>query len=236
MFQAETSSEFWAEAMRTANKLRNDTYSEVIKGTPSELFTKTKSKIDRLKVFGCLAYLRIPNEQRKGKLAPRGQPGIMVGYAENRKAWRIAIRKEEQWHIVSSCDVHFVEHKKGYPEITGQRGTQEDLTVPISIGNTRYDPDYQPEDTTADDAEPSTTFTHNSSTEDDTTETTTQSRTDRTPQDHGGNQPTGQIAAQASDEIEDGKFGSPAAPSVAEKDPDVTRTPHHRGTGAGTRL
>jgi hypothetical protein len=47
-----------------------------------------KPKVDHFKVFGCLAYVHIP-EQKRGKLDDKTEKAIFIGYSENSKAYKL---------------------------------------------------------------------------------------------------------------------------------------------------
>ena len=98
----------WAEATRTAVYIRNRTPSQAIENekTPYELWFKRPPTIDHLRVFGCLAYVHIPDSKR-GKLEPKAIKTIFLGYYDDSKAWRLfdPISKT----IIKSRDVIFDE-------------------------------------------------------------------------------------------------------------------------------
>jgi hypothetical protein len=56
--------------------------------TSEVAFTSRRPKIGYLRIFGCPVYIHIPMEKRK-KLQPSGQRGILVGYNEDSKAYRV---------------------------------------------------------------------------------------------------------------------------------------------------
>ena len=74
--------------------------------TPEEAFTREKSDINHLRIFGCPVYIHVPWEKRK-KLEPAGKQGIFVGYSESAKAYQIYI--PNQWKMELSRDVTFEE-------------------------------------------------------------------------------------------------------------------------------
>ena len=73
-----------------------------------------------------------------------GEPGVFVGYDNQKKAWRIAVRRHAEWKIVSSVDVHFIENKRGHMAIMGHADPRTELPPIINVGITAYDPDYEP--------------------------------------------------------------------------------------------
>jgi hypothetical protein len=90
---------FWAEAMDTANYLRNllpSTKSNTNEGEknviiPEERWTGTRQNVSHLKIFGSLAYVFIPKETRKKGDTARTWKGIFVGYSNTHKKARVWI-------------------------------------------------------------------------------------------------------------------------------------------------
>ena len=98
---------FWAEAMATCVYLRNRSPTTAILGkTPYEALTGKKPSVNNLKVFGCVAYAHIPNDERK-KLDNKAKKCIMLGYGDTTKGYRlydpIALK------VIFSRDVIFAE-------------------------------------------------------------------------------------------------------------------------------
>ncbi|MBW0568604.1 hypothetical protein O181_108319 [Austropuccinia psidii MF-1] len=79
LLQSKLPTQYWAEAAATATMLCNLTR----KGskTPYELWHKTSPPIDKLRPFGCKAWVRIPDSARTGKFDAVAWEGIMLGYA-----------------------------------------------------------------------------------------------------------------------------------------------------------
>ena len=113
LLEANLPTSFWAEAIATASYLRYLLPTRAGSATPFQMFKGVVPDVSPLGVFGCYAYAHIPI-QRQGKLDKRGMKGIMCGYAENRKAWRVMCQKPDgTWQLHISRDVHFIEHIKG---------------------------------------------------------------------------------------------------------------------------
>ena len=93
--------ELWVEAFKTAVYLINRLPTRALDGdTPYHALRKEHAKLDHLKVFGCLAYVQIP-EQQRSKLGPKAWRGIMVGYdATNRSCYRVFDPGGQQVHRV----------------------------------------------------------------------------------------------------------------------------------------
>jgi len=112
MLDSQAAKQFWAEAIRTASYLHARTPSRALDGkSPYEMLHRhrrlqrhltdvnantdhtevNKPKLHHLRRFGCLAYRRIPKEQRiDPKMGARSKPCMMLGYVHNTtKIWRI---------------------------------------------------------------------------------------------------------------------------------------------------
>jgi hypothetical protein len=70
----------WPEAIATANYLVNRSPTRANNGvTPKEMFSGKVPCISNLRIFGCLAYVHIPKENRK-KMDSKTQLCLFVGY------------------------------------------------------------------------------------------------------------------------------------------------------------
>jgi hypothetical protein len=98
----------WAEAAVAANYIRQRSPVTDKQQTPWELFYGVKPDVSMMRTFGATAYVLIPKERRK-KLDEVSQHGIMVGYQENTKGWRVLLDSEK---IIVSRDVVFDETSK----------------------------------------------------------------------------------------------------------------------------
>jgi len=75
---------WWEFAFATATHVYNRTPIKHLKWkTPQEIFTGDKPKISHLCVFGCGAYVYLPNEVRANKLSPHSELMIFIGYENN---------------------------------------------------------------------------------------------------------------------------------------------------------
>jgi transposase InsO family protein len=98
----------WAEACNTTVYLQNRSPHRILEGkTPEEAFTGSRPEIGHLRIFGCPVYIHIPVEKRT-KLHPSGERGILVGYSEDSKAYRVFF--PDQRKTVVSRDVKFEEN------------------------------------------------------------------------------------------------------------------------------
>jgi transposase InsO family protein len=96
----------WAEAVVTANYIRNRSPTAARHKTPWELFFGNPPDVSHLRVFGSTVYAHVPKELRK-KLDPLSQKGIFVGYEANSKAYRILL---DTGKMIVSRDVIFDEN------------------------------------------------------------------------------------------------------------------------------
>ena len=58
--------------------------------TPKEVFTGTKPDVSHLHIWGSVCYCHVPSEKRI-KLEPTADKGLLVGYSETSKAYRIFV-------------------------------------------------------------------------------------------------------------------------------------------------
>ena len=76
--------------------------------TPEEAFTGRRPDVEHIRIFGCATFSHVPSERRT-KLDPTAQQGILVGYSEVSKAYRIYIPPLRK--VVVSRDVRFEEDR-----------------------------------------------------------------------------------------------------------------------------
>ena len=106
MLQSGLPGSFWAEAVSTANYVRNRTPSSSLGGkTPFEIWTGRKPDVSYFREFGSRAFY-LDTEPSKGKFDSRSKPGIFLGYSELSKGYRIWSVKEKK--VILSRSVNFV--------------------------------------------------------------------------------------------------------------------------------
>ncbi|GBM64627.1 Retrovirus-related Pol polyprotein from transposon TNT 1-94 [Araneus ventricosus] len=99
--QAKLPLNMWAEAVNTANYLRNRCPTKALSGkTPYELFNEIVPNVSYFKIFGCTAYCL--DNKPSHKFSARSKKGIFVGYSENSKAFRIYLPDEKRFLISRS--------------------------------------------------------------------------------------------------------------------------------------
>ncbi|KAK6586058.1 hypothetical protein PZA11_001115 [Diplocarpon coronariae] len=97
----------WAEAVQTANFLKNITPHSALGITPHEALFGTKPTIKHLHPFGTKVYVHIPSEARAAgsKLLHRAEEGLFVGYGRNTKTSRVYVPSRHV--ILESRNVRF---------------------------------------------------------------------------------------------------------------------------------
>lgn len=102
LLNAGVEEKLWAEAVVTANYIRNRSPSKQGAKTPWELCFGKKPDVSNMRVFGSRAYVLTPKQQHN-KLEPVSEPGVFVGYAANSKAYRVLLDNKEK--VVEARDV-----------------------------------------------------------------------------------------------------------------------------------
>jgi hypothetical protein len=99
----------WVEACCTTVYIQNMSPHTILgKLTPEEVYTGTRPDVSHLRIFGSVYYCHVPSEKRT-KLDPTGEKGILVGYSEVSKAYRIFVLTHRR--IVVSRDVQLEEER-----------------------------------------------------------------------------------------------------------------------------
>lgn len=110
----------WAEAVNTANYVRNRCPTKALNGkTPYELWNNVVPNVSYFKIFGCTAYCL--NNRPSHKFSARSKKGIFVGYSENSKAFRVYFPSENK--VITSRSVKFFEQYPSSPSKVGQLET-----------------------------------------------------------------------------------------------------------------
>lgn len=80
---------FWPEALNWSVHIlnRSPTFS-VQNMTPQEAWNGRRPSVDYFRIFGCVAYARIPEEKRR-KLDDKGEKCIFLGVSEQSKAYKL---------------------------------------------------------------------------------------------------------------------------------------------------
>lgn len=114
----------WAEALATANHVRNRSPVSGQAKTPWELAFGNKPDVSYFRAFGCRAFVHTP-KQLRDKLARMSEPGRFIGYPFGTKGYKILL---DDARIVVSRDVTFAEmsDKQSKPHIDHLDSDEED--------------------------------------------------------------------------------------------------------------
>ncbi|GAU31303.1 hypothetical protein TSUD_315120 [Trifolium subterraneum] len=100
---------FWPEALKWATYVMNRSPTTSVKDlTPEEAWSGVKPSVLHFRVFGCLAYVHVPENQRK-KLDNRSIKCVLLGLSDESKAYKLYVPVEKE--IMISKDVVFDEAK-----------------------------------------------------------------------------------------------------------------------------
>eukprot|EP00253_Pinus_taeda_P032184 PITA_32184 len=119
----------WAEACNIVVYVQNRTPHRALgKINLEKFFTGKTPEVIHFRIFGSLAYCRIPEEKRK-KLDQTAEKGYLVGYSENAKAYRIYLPGSRK--VVVRRDVKFMEDRafKRSRKMPSKEQPKEDLLV-----------------------------------------------------------------------------------------------------------
>lgn len=119
----------WSEAINMAAYILNRSVTSKSNKSPFERWTGQKPDLSWIKVFGCVAYTHVPNQQRR-KLDPKAQKMIFVGYQGNFNNCRLFDPKTRK--ITVAASVRFDEEKIYY---TSQKtaGAEEEMRLFVRL-------------------------------------------------------------------------------------------------------
>ncbi|KAL2513066.1 Retrovirus-related Pol polyprotein from transposon TNT 1-94 [Abeliophyllum distichum] len=99
---------FWGKAVMTACHIVNLTPSAALNDrTPFEMWNNMPADYSSLRTFGCSAY----SHQNEGKLEPRAQKCVFLGYPQGVKGYRLWARGHGRVKVIISRDVTFNENE-----------------------------------------------------------------------------------------------------------------------------
>ncbi|GFV14364.1 retrovirus-related Pol polyprotein from transposon TNT 1-94 [Trichonephila clavipes] len=110
LYESKLPLKFWAEAINCSTQVSNVTPRKGKEKIPLEIWTGNKPKLNYLKKFGCVAYFHVPKVLRN-KFEVPGRRGIMLGYARERRGYRIYDIKNQK--VIEERSVKFNEYLKG---------------------------------------------------------------------------------------------------------------------------
>ena len=110
LLDADLPQRFWAEAVSTANYLKNRCPSCAVKGmTLNEAWHGTKPRVVHLRVFGCESYAHIPKDERQ-KFNSKARKCILLGYGDRTKGYQLYDPVQQK--VLHSRDVRCNEEEK----------------------------------------------------------------------------------------------------------------------------
>ncbi|GBN40564.1 Retrovirus-related Pol polyprotein from transposon TNT 1-94 [Araneus ventricosus] len=113
LYESELPLKFWAEAINFSTQVSNVTPRKGKERIPLETWIGKKPKLNYLKKFGCVAYFHVPKVMRH-KFDVPGRCGIMLGYARDRRGYRIYDIKHRK--IIEERSIKFNESLKDINE------------------------------------------------------------------------------------------------------------------------
>ena len=121
----------WAEAMSTANYIRNRLFSGAcnVEGkTPFEVITGKRPDLAHIRRFGARAYAHIPKATRKDKFGSRAVVGYLVGF-DNGNSYKVYLPDKNV--VIVSRDVKFDESSPIVPALahSARKESNGDSTV-----------------------------------------------------------------------------------------------------------
>lgn len=129
---------FWSEAVLTVVYVINRSFTSALNGEiPASTWYKEKINIKKLRIFGCIAFLRIPKELSSGKFESKTKECYMIDYCPN--GYRLWSPEDNK--ILFGKNITFDETKFDYnladgsfyqsheiPETTENEENSEDLS------------------------------------------------------------------------------------------------------------
>jgi transposase InsO family protein len=133
-----TPATFWGEAAHAAVVILNKTNVRVNSTqTPHELWNGKTPSVKHFKIFGSKCYIKNTDEQL-GKLEPRADEGILLGYSPHSKAYKcynkrlgriiesIDVVVDEKGYIPRQVHHEDIEEDEGYPQQQNDEEPQEE--------------------------------------------------------------------------------------------------------------
>ncbi|KAJ3552813.1 hypothetical protein NP233_g12787 [Leucocoprinus birnbaumii] len=143
-FQACLPESWWDFAMNTAVHVYNRTpMARHLWTSPYEIFYGPKPNVQYFRVFGCSAYVYLPDEMRKNKLSPRSELMIFLGYDSDKN---YIFMRHTQGNVVFVSphaifdEDHFVKCPDSKPSIDLRRSENQHRDVPRPPSKPSKDP------------------------------------------------------------------------------------------------
>ncbi|KAK2980575.1 hypothetical protein RJ640_017437 [Escallonia rubra] len=134
--------EFWAKAVDCAVYLSNRSLTRSVwNQTPQEAWSGYKPSVSHLKVFGSIAYVHVPDQQRK-KLDDKSEKFIFIGYSQESKGYKLynpidkkmKVSRDVTFDEKSSCDWSDRDKEQYvfYPVDTDRKEVEEEPIEPVT--------------------------------------------------------------------------------------------------------
>ncbi len=120
----------WGEAVAYAAYILNRIPSIKTEKSPFETWTSRKPNVSHIRIFGSRTFVHIPDAKRT-KLEAKCVEGVLVGFCENTKAYRIYIPTQHK--VITSRDVII-------DEMMGYSGATTNLEETDSLATAQFDP------------------------------------------------------------------------------------------------
>lgn len=118
LYDAGMNSRYWAEAVNTAIYIKNKSPNKMLDGaSPEENWTERKINLSHLRVFGCIAYAKVPEDKRVKGNETDNTRYVFVGYCDETKSYRL-VNPCNPIECIKSKDVFFLENQM-YKDMLG---------------------------------------------------------------------------------------------------------------------
>jgi len=125
---------YWPEATKWCVHILNRSPTVAVQDkTPEEAWSGMKPTVEYFRVFGCLAHVHTPDQQRI-KLDTKSKKCVLLGVSEESKAYRLLDPINNR--IIISKDVIFEEGKNWNWEKNEQENHQDNLDWGDAVSNT----------------------------------------------------------------------------------------------------
>jgi hypothetical protein len=117
--------------------------------TPGEMFSGERLDAIHLRIFACPVYVHVPKDKRS-KLDPSGKKGILVGYSETSKEYRVYIPGYKQIEINKDVtfneDATFSRSRQHHTDEIHDEEPEAPRVVDTDAGNDVVPKEHGPED------------------------------------------------------------------------------------------
>jgi Reverse transcriptase (RNA-dependent DNA polymerase)/GAG-pre-integrase domain/Integrase core domain len=136
LLDAQLPKTYWYDALQYVVHIHNITPTRALKDqTPEEAWSGNKPDVSSLRVFGCQAFIHVPDKHRT-KLGAKSLKCTLLGYAPQRKAYRLVHRPSKRF--LESRDVIFDEG--GQAPVERVSFEHNDANEPLQPQTTSHSP------------------------------------------------------------------------------------------------